>query len=116
MFAMIEIIVHIDEAGIIWIAVSFYVPQQLDLIQCLIHVIFVVEYHLQAVSLFLVCGSEIFHLDCLAELCLAQNTHDLKPACQNLVYHYCHLSLLLKPCLFAIVYNFQVMAIVNNSS
>ena len=46
MFAMIEIIVHVDEAGIIWITVSFYVPQQLDLIQCLIHVIFIIEYHL----------------------------------------------------------------------
>lgn len=42
MLAMIEVIIHIDETSFIGIAVGLDISQQFDLIQCLVHVIFVV--------------------------------------------------------------------------
>lgn len=42
MLAMVEVIIHIDETSLIGIAVGLDISQQFDLIQCLVHVIFVV--------------------------------------------------------------------------
>ena len=116
MFAMVEVVIHVDEASFIRVAVGFDVSQQFDLIQCLVHVILVVEDHLQAVSLLLVGCGQIFHLDCLGKLGLAQHTYDLEPTSQHLVDDYGDLSLLFEASLFSIVDELQFMAIVYNPS
>ena len=52
--SVIEELVHVDDAGLIWIAVCFDVPQQLYFIEGLVEVVFVVEDHFQTKSLFLI--------------------------------------------------------------
>lgn len=65
MLPMIKEVVHVDDTGLIWITVSFDISQQLNLVQRLIHVVFVVENHLQTVFLLLGRGSQILDLDSL---------------------------------------------------
>lgn len=62
-FAVVEEVVHVDEAGLVGAAVGLDVLQQFDLVEGLVHVVFVIQDHLYRVSLLLVGGSQVFHLN-----------------------------------------------------
>lgn len=113
--AMVEVVVHGNQAGIVSVAIVPHIAQQLDLVQGLVHVVLIVEDDLQAVALLLIASSEVLHLDRLAELGLSQNAHNLEPASQHLVDHYRHLPLLLEASLLPIVDHLQLVAGVHDS-
>lgn len=115
MLAMVEVIIHIDETSFIGIAVGLYISQQFDLIQCLVHVILVVQDHLQAIPLFLVGCSEIFDFYCFGELSLAKHTDYLKPTGQNFIDDYGDFSLLLEASFLSIVNYLQFMTVIYDS-
>lgn len=111
MLFVVKIVMQVQKTFFIRIAVGLNISQNFDLIKWLIKVLFVVLNDFKTVSLLI---GEIFDLNCIWELSLAQIWNDLITSRQNLVDHNLDVSLLFESCLISIIYDFEIITVVND--
>lgn len=111
MLFVVKIVMQVQKTFFIRIAVGLNISQNFDLIKWLIKVLFVVLNDFKTVSLLI---GEIFDLNCIWELSLAQIWNDLISSRQNLINHNLDVSLLFEPCLISIVYDFEIITVIND--
>lgn len=111
MLFVVKIVMQVQKTFFIRIAVGLNISQNFDLIKWLIKVLFVVLNDFKTVSLLI---GEIFDLNCIWELSLAQIWNDLISSRQNLVDHNLDVSLLFESCLISIIYDFEIITVVND--